>query len=134
MMDILAAMSVVSPIVPSRTKRGETPCFGGVQFGESVMIKTFKNKHAILLATVLALTAVGATAGTTGTEFQGLHTMLTGWANGYLGKALAIAAFLFGAGYGVAKQTIVPAILGIVFALVFAIGPGVIDGMLTATI
>ena len=45
-----------------------------------------------------------------------------------------IAAVNAGAGYGVAKQTIVPAILGIVFALVFAIGPGVIDGMLTATI
>ena len=98
------------------------------------MFKTFKNKHAILLASVLVLTAVSATAGTTGTEFQGLHTMLTGWANGYLGKALAVAAFLFGAGFGVAKQTILPAILGIVFALVFAIGPGVIDGMLTATI
>ena len=97
-------------------------------------MKTLKNKHAILVAGLLAMAAIGATAGTTGVEFQGLHTMLTGWANGYLGKALAVAAFLFGAGYGVAKQTIVPAVLGIVFALVFAIGPGVIDGMLTATI
>ena len=82
----------------------------------------------------LVAVAAASTAGTTGTEFQALHTMLAGWANGFLGKALAVAAFLFGAGYGVAKQTIVPAILGIVFALVFAIGPGVIDGMLTATI
>ena len=85
-------------------------------------------------AVALMLGAAVVTAGTTGTEFQSLHTMLTGWANGYLGKALAVAAFLFGAGFGVAKQTILPAILGIVFALVFAIGPGVIDGMLTATI
>ena len=86
------------------------------------------------LALALLFGAAVVTAGTTGTEFQSLHTMLTGWANGYLGKALAVAAFLFGAGFGVAKQTILPAILGIVFALVFAIGPGVIDGMLTATI
>ena len=93
-----------------------------------------RSSKSILLGAGLLLAGAFATAGTTGTEFQALHTMLTGWANGYLGKALAVAAFLFGAGYGVAKQTIVPAILGIVFALVFAIGPGVIDGMLTATI
>lgn len=93
-----------------------------------------KSKKGLMLGAGLLVAGLVAQAGTTGTEFQTLHTMLTGWANGYLGKALAVAAFLFGAGYGVAKQTIVPAILGIVFALVFAIGPGVIDGMLTATI
>lgn len=90
-------------------------------------------RAALVLLAVLCVTAA-AHAGTTGTEFQALHTLLAGWANGYLGKALAIAAFLFGAGYGVAKQTIVPAILGIVFALIFAVGPGIIDGMLTATV
>jgi len=108
---------------------------------EKSMEMLFENRQgAVSKGTVLVLFLVGmlgvtlAQAGTTGTEFQALHTLLTGWANGYLGKALAVAAFLFGAGYGVAKQTIVPAILGIVFAIVFAIGPGVIDGMLTATI
>jgi conjugal transfer pilus assembly protein TraA len=60
--------------------------------------------------------------------------LILGWATGYLGKAMAIAAFLFGAGFGVAKQTILPAVLGIVFALVFAVGPGIINGMLAATI
>ena len=91
-----------------------------------------RNQKGLMLGTALLAVGMASQAGTTGTEFQALHTLLTGWANGYLGKALAVAAFLFGAGYGVAKQTIVPAILGIVFALVFAIGPGVIDGMLTA--
>lgn len=97
----------------------------------------FTSKQTTKMALVLFVGLIAgamAQAGTTGTEFQALHTLLTGWANGYLGKSLAVAAFLFGAGYGVAKQTIVPAILGIVFALVFAVGPGVIDGMLTATI
>ena len=97
------------------------------------MTAAIPSKHVMLMVGLVAV-AAASTAGTTGTEFQALHTMLAGWANGFLGKALAVAAFLFGAGYGVAKQTIVPAILGIVFALVFAIGPGVIDGMLTATI
>jgi conjugal transfer pilus assembly protein TraA len=86
----------------------------------------------------LAISALVATsvavAGTTGTEFQAMYNLLLGWAEGFLGKAMAIAAFLFGAGFGVAKQTILPAVLGVVFALVFAIGPGVINGMLTALV
>lgn len=102
---------------------------------ESFMMLTKKQNTNMMLGLIASMFVVAiAQAGTTGTEFQALHTLLTGWANGYLGKSLAVAAFLFGAGYGVAKQTIVPAILGIVFALVFAVGPGVIDGMLTATI
>lgn len=98
------------------------------------MLKINKSNTNLMLIIAGLFAVAVAQAGTTGTEFEELHTLLTGWANGYLGKALAVAAFLFGAGYGVAKQTIVPAILGIVFALVFAIGPGVIEGMLTATI
>lgn len=96
--------------------------------------KPVSKKTSLLAGLALILAAGVAQAGTTGTEFQALHTLLAGWAEGYLGKALAVAAFLFGSGYGVAKQTIVPAILGIVFAIVFSIGPGVINGMLTATI
>lgn len=102
------------------------------------VLNTFKsnklNKGALLAGLAMVLAAGVSQAGTTGPEFQALHTLLTDWAGGYLGKALAVAAFLFGAGFGVAKQTIVPAILGIVFAIVFSVGPGVIDGMLTATI
>lgn len=98
------------------------------------MLKINKTNTNLMVIVATLCAAAVAQAGTTGVEFEGLHIMLTGWANGFLGKSLAVAAFLFGAGYGVAKQTIVPAILGIVFALVFAIGPGVIDGMLTATI
>lgn len=88
------------------------------------------------LFTGLALMAAAtlATAGTTGAEFGNLYNLLLGWTEGFLGKALAFAAFLFGAGFGVAKQTIVPAVMGIVFALVFAVGPGVIQGMMTAVV
>ena len=95
---------------------------------------TQPQSNVVVLGMALALTAVAAQAGTTGTEFQALHTLLTGWTEGFLGKALAIAAFLFGAGMGVAKQTVVPAILGIVFALVFSVGPGIINNMMAAVI
>ena len=74
------------------------------------------------------------TAGTTGVEFQTLHTLLQGWAEGYLGRALAIAAFLVGAAIGFAKGTAFPALVGLVFAVVFAIGPGVINGLISGVI
>lgn len=86
-----------------------------------------------LAATVLVAGAV-ATAGTTGAEFQSFYDLMNNWATGYLGKAIAIAAFIFGAGIGMAKQDVVPAIIGIAFAIVFTVGPNVINGMMTAVI
>jgi conjugal transfer pilus assembly protein TraA len=94
----------------------------------------FKRINKPVVATALVLGTGLAMAGTTGNEFQNMFNLIQGWAQGYLGKAMAIAAFLFGAGFGVAKQTILPAVLGIVFALVFAVGPGIITGMLAAPI
>lgn len=94
-----------------------------------------KNKKTFALVAAISLLAAStAHAGTTGTEFQALYNMLVGWASGYLGKALAIAAFIVGAIVGFAKSTAMPALVGIVFAVVFSIGPGVISGMMTATI
>ena len=118
-------------------------CFGEIRglFGGSASRLVVAGEKAMPISdslgeqgTLLALAATAATAGTSGTEFQGLHTTLTGWTEGFLGKALAIAAFLFGAGMGVAKQTVVPAILGVVFALVFSVGPDIINTMMTAVI
>ena len=87
------------------------------------------------LALAAALLTGGAViAGTTGTEFQGFFDMMNNWATGYLGKGIAMAALVFGAGVGVAKQDITPAIIGVVFALVFTVGPGVITGMMSAVI
>jgi conjugal transfer pilus assembly protein TraA len=94
----------------------------------------FQMKKIILAVALLAPVAAMAASGSD-TEFAGLYNMLTKWSvESYLTKALALAAFLFGAGVGVAKQTIVPAIAGVVFALLFSIAPGVITGMLGATV
>ena len=86
------------------------------------------------VATSALAMSVPAFAGTTGTEFTGLYTMLKGWSQGYLGRTLAVAAFLVGAIVGFAKSTAMPALVGIIFAVLFAIGPGVIDGIASATI
>lgn len=89
-------------------------------------------KSALLVGLMTA--AATASASTEGTEFQDLYNMLVGWSEGYLGKALAIAAFLTGAIVGFAKSTAMPALVGVVFAVVFSIGPGIIAGMMTAVI
>ncbi len=97
------------------------------------LIKNPAVRKSALLVGLMAL-AGAASASTEGTEFQDLYDMLVGWSEGYLGKALAIAAFLTGAIVGFAKSTAMPALVGVVFAVVFSIGPGVISGMMTAVI
>lgn len=103
------------------------------------VMKMFSKKQVAiggLLSVLMVGSAYAATAGggTTGSEFLGLFTMLVGWAEGYLGKALAIAAFITGAIIGFAKSTAMPALVGIVFAIVFGLGPTIINGMFAAVI
>ena len=62
------------------------------------------------VALLLALGATSAFAGTTGTEFQTMYTTMLNWATGYLGKAIAVAAFILGAGIGVARSSPIPAL------------------------
>ena len=86
------------------------------------------------LALVLALGASSAFAGTTGNEFQTMYTTLLDWATGYLGKAIAIAAFILGAGVGIARSSPIPALAGVVFALFMVYVPTIIDTIMTATL
>lgn len=86
------------------------------------------------IALVLALGASAAFAGTTGNEFQTMYTTLLDWATGYLGKAIAIAAFILGAGVGIARSSPIPALAGVVFALFMVYVPTIIDTIMTATL
>lgn len=83
---------------------------------------------------VLLLVALPALAGTTGTEFQTMYTTLLNWASGYLGKSIAIAAFILGAGLGIARSSPIPALAGVVFALFMVYVPTIIDSIMTAVI
>jgi conjugal transfer pilus assembly protein TraA len=84
-----------------------------------------RSSTAVPLAIVLTLAAGSALAGTTGTEFQTMYTTLLNWATGFLGKSIAIAAFILGAGIGIA---------GVVFALFMVYVPTIIDSIMTAVI
>ena len=86
------------------------------------------------VALILTLGATSAFAGTTGDEFQTMYTTLLNWATGYLGKAIAIAAFILGAGVGIARSSPIPALAGVVFALFMVYVPTIIDTIITATI
>lgn len=99
------------------------------------MSKT-RNTAAITttLAVVLTLAAGSALAGTTGTEFQTMYTTLLNWVNGFLGKSIAIAAFILGAGIGIARSSPIPALSGVVFALFMVYVPTIIDSIMTAVV
>ena len=93
-----------------------------------------KTACTTLFALVLALVAGSALAGTTGTEFQTIYATLLNWATGFLGKSIAIAAFILGAGIGVARSSPIPALVGVVFALFMVYVPTIIDSIMTAVI
>ena len=88
----------------------------------------------LLMLLALLLASPAAHAGTTGTEFQSMYSTLLNWATGYLGKAIAVAAFILGAGIGVARSSPIPALVGVVFALFMVYVPNIIDSIMTATI
>jgi len=73
-----------------------------------------RSSTAVPIALVLTLAAGSALAGTTGTEFQTMYTTLLNWATGFLGKSIAIAAFILGAGIGIARSSPIPALAGVV--------------------
>lgn len=93
-----------------------------------------RNTVVLALAFVLSLAAGSVLAGTTGTEFQTMYTTLLGWINGFLGKSIAIAAFIIGAGVGIARSSPIPALIGVVFALFMVYVPNIIDSIMTAVI
>ncbi|MBK7025034.1 MAG: hypothetical protein IPH41_16550 [Sulfuritalea sp.] len=43
-----------------------------------------------------------------------MYTTLLNWATGFLGKSIAIAAFILGAGIGIARSSPIPALAGVV--------------------
>jgi conjugal transfer pilus assembly protein TraA len=96
------------------------------------------SRKTLLIASfiVVAILATMATAkaGVTGTEFQATYDLIVGWAKGYLGKIFAVAAFLIGAGFSAARQNPMPAIFGLVLALIIGFGPSLIESILTATV
>lgn len=94
---------------------------------QSQLQKTLLTGALILLPVALVV------AGDGGTEFDAVYDMLEGWATGTLGKIIALSALIVGIGFGLVRQSVIAAVIGISMALVLNFGPSVIGGILTAT-
>lgn len=98
--------------------------------------RTYRLQLLALLGLMLGMMALPemALAGTGGTEFSDIYTLLSGWAKGTLGKVIAIGVFLVGVTAGIVQQSLMAAAVGIGAALVMYFGPGVIENILTALV
>ncbi|MBK9132424.1 MAG: conjugal transfer protein TraB [Gammaproteobacteria bacterium] len=79
-----------------------------------------------LLILMIPLAALGST---TGAEFQIAYQFFYDAATGYLGRGIAIVGGLIGLGYGAAKGSPLPAVLGVILAVFGALGPTIIDAV-----
>lgn len=83
---------------------------------------------------VFGLLAGEAMAGTGGTEFASIYTLLLGWSQGSLGKVIALAMFLVGLSAGIIQQSISAVVIGVGGAMALFYGPTVISGVVSAVI
>ena len=90
-------------------------------------------KAALVMAAFLVLMiGKNAVAGTTGSEFQNIYNMVVDWTSGYLGKTIALGAFLAGMGVGIIRQSMMAVVTGIGAGLAVAYMPEIINGIVTA--
>ena len=84
------------------------------------------------LTALLGASATAAMAGSGGTEFSALEDLLTEWAQGVLGRILAIGALIVGIAFGLVRQSVIAAVIGIAMAVVLFYGPTVITNIVAA--
>ncbi|MBK1717302.1 TraA family conjugative transfer protein [Thiocystis violacea] len=88
---------------------------------------------AVALAPMLAFAGEG-TGDTTGTEFQVVYTLITGWMTGLLGKIIAVSFILVGLVAGVMRQSIMGFVVGVAAGVGMLVAPNVINTLFTATL
>ena len=95
---------------------------------------TRENLKSTLVMAVLIALMIGknAVAGTTGSEFQNIYNMVVDWTSGYLGKTIALGAFLARMGVGIIRQSMMAVVTGIGAGLAVAYMPEIINGIVTA--
>lgn len=90
-------------------------------------------KKNLIFGAFLAVSAALVIAGDGGDEFEAVYEMLVDWSTGTLGKIIALSALIVGIGFGLVRQSVIAAVIGIAMALVLNFGPTVIGKILTAT-
>lgn len=84
-----------------------------------------------IVAIFWALTA-GNVMASTGSEFEDLYTLVSGWSTGYLGKTIAICFLLVGLGVGIIRGSVVAAVSALAAGVALLMLPTIVDTMFTA--
>ncbi len=82
---------------------------------------------AALPLSASATTYTSSSAATQQDPFATFAGTLVGWANSGLGVGIAVAAFLVGAGVGVAKNSALPMLGGVAIAAFLHWGPDILE-------
>lgn len=97
-----------------------------------------KNVRSWAIAAGLVAACGAVYAGVDGTtpggdEFEEIWTLIQGWSQGMLGRILALGALIVGIAFGLIRQSVVAAVVGLSMAIIFQYGPDVIQGVVTST-
>jgi len=88
-----------------------------------------------LLAGVGVFAVAGsASAASSDATFGDIVTTLRDWAEGSLGRTIALAMLIVGIATGIVRQSVIAAVAGVAGALVMAYGPTVLEGIFTFTV
>ena len=95
-----------------------------------------KKQTMVRVATVAAMLVLPAAvmAGTGGTEFDGVWTLVTDWIQGSLGRTIAGLLVLIGVIAGIARQSLMALAVGIGGGVGLFYAPSVIDATMTAAL
>lgn len=91
-------------------------------------------RRALIPTGLVCLTLATAQAGAGGAEFDPFYDTIVDWAQGSLGRALALAMFLVGIGMGVVRGSVIAAVPAVAGALGLFIAPTIIDAIITGTV
>jgi conjugal transfer pilus assembly protein TraA len=100
---------------------------------KSLSLMNQKTALCLSIAAAVALPAA-VMAGTGGTEFDAVWTLLTDWSQGALGRIIAGSMVLIGIIAGIARQSLMSFAVGIGGGVGLFYAPTIIDATVTGTL
>ncbi|EAT10688.1 conjugal transfer protein TraB (plasmid) [Bermanella marisrubri] len=88
-----------------------------------------KRSVGFVIFFALSFLALSASASTTGQEFQAFYDWVFGAATGFLGRGIAITAGIIGLAIGAGMGKAIPALMGVLLAIIGSIGPTIINSL-----
>jgi len=93
----------------------------------------FNRSFGILIAGMAVLMASHVIAGTD-SDFSSIVSLLSGWAEGSLGKTIALGTFAVGGAAAIVRQNLMFGAVGTGAAVAMAYGPGILTDMFSLVI